>query len=161
MIRRALPLVLALGLVGMTAPAVAADTTPTPPAERVLQQLADAFSRNDHAAAIGMFTDGAIVVGGPCGGAGGGECVGRSQIAQSVNASHDPLSVSLVDMNVSGDGNVVTFKTNEVFPFGPEASAAGVQRMVESGTAVIQNGKVDRLALVVDLTDPQTVMLQH
>jgi ketosteroid isomerase-like protein len=161
MIRRGLPLVLGLTLLGASAPAVGAQTTSPSQPVAVVQQLADAFNRNDHAAAIGLFTPGAIVVGGPCGDTQGGECVGQSQIAETVNSNNDPIHVTLTDVNVVGDGNVVTFKTNEAFEFPPQATAAGIDRMVETGTAVIANGKIDRLALVLDVTDPQTVMLQH
>jgi hypothetical protein len=73
----------------------------------------------------------------------------------------DPVQVGVYNVQVVGDGNTVTFHTHEEFQLPPQAAAAGVHRMVELGTAVIVDGKVDRLALVPDITDPQTVTLQH
>jgi ketosteroid isomerase-like protein len=127
----------------------------------VMQQVAAAFSRDDRTAAIAMFTDNAIVVGGPCGGApANGECIGRAMLEQAIRNS-DPVHVSLNDLQVVGDGNTVTFRTQEQFELPPQAAAAGVHRMVELGTAVIVDGKVDRMALVPDITDAQTVTLFH
>ena len=161
MIRHTLPVALAFTLLSASAPIAGAQSVTPPDPTPVLQQLVAGFNRNDRPAILSMFTDGAVVIGGPCGGAPGGECVGRSQIAQTLDADTDPVNVTLTDLHVGGDGNVVTFRTHEVFELPAEAHAAGIQRMVETGTAVIQDGKVDRLALVLDVTDPQTVKLQH
>jgi hypothetical protein len=142
-----------------TEPAAAQSSSGDPSA--VIQQLVAAFSRGDRPAAIAIFSDNAIVIGGPCGGPpANGECIGRAMIDQAVR-SGDPVHVSVYDVQVVGDGNTVTFRTLEQFQLPPQAAAAGVHRMVELGTAVIVDGKVDRLALVPDITDPQTVTLQH
>ena len=62
----------------------------------------------------------------------------------------------------SGDaGNAVTFRAEERFELPPQAVTAGVNRQVEVGTLVVTGGKVSRMALVADVTDPQTVTLQR
>lgn len=127
----------------------------------LLQQLAAAFTRDDRAAAIALFSDQAIVIGGPCvGPPAGGECVGRAQIERVIYAG-DPVQVNFTNLQVVGDGNTVTLRAEEHFPLPPQAVAAGVSRMREIGTAVISAGKIDQLALVADVTDSQTVTLHH
>jgi len=124
----------------------------------VLQQLAGAFNRNDQTAAIAAFTDDAIVIGGPCGEESGGTCFGKAQLEQAIRGS-EPVQVTISDVQVVGEGNTATFRTEERFSFPPQAVAAGVHRFVELGTVVVSGGKVARLGLVADVADAQTTTL--
>jgi hypothetical protein len=124
----------------------------------VLQQVNAAFNRDDQPAALAGFADDAIVIGGPCGGAPAGRCVGKQMLEQAVHAG-GPVQVTMRDPQVTGDGNVVTFGFEERFGWPPQASAMGVERFIETGTAVITSGQVSRLALVPDVTDSQTLIV--
>src|SRR5215210_2497572 len=52
----------------------------------VLQQLLAAFNRNNEAAILSLFTDDAVVIGGPCGGAPGNLCVGKTMLQESIRS---------------------------------------------------------------------------
>jgi hypothetical protein len=127
-----------------------------------LQRLVAAVNRGDIPGQLAVFTGDAVVIGGPCGGPpANGECVGQTQIRAALEQGGTGVSVALSNIQVLGDGNTVTFRTTEAFPLPPEVTAAGIHRQVELGTAVITNGKIDRLALVLDVTDSQSVALQR
>jgi hypothetical protein len=147
-------LVAAVALALATTPSGAAQADPV----TVLQQVNAAFNRNDQQAALAGFTDDTIVIGGPCGGAPAGRCVGKQMLEQSVHAG-GPVQVTMLDPQVIGDGNVVTFRFEERFGWPPQATAMGVERFIEIGTAVITGGQVSRLALVPDVTDSQTLIV--
>jgi hypothetical protein len=147
-------------LSAVPASAQTAQTTPLDPAAS-LQRLVDAFSRGDETAIMSMFTDDAIVLNGPCGDQPGQACVGKAQLQQAVH-NGGTVNVSLVDPPVvSGEGgNVVTFRTREVFDLPPQARAEGIQAYMERGTATLDSsGRFSRIGLVADVTDPQTVAL--
>ena len=149
----------ALSIFVAAVPSVSAQADPT----SVLQQLLAAFNRNDQAAILNLFTDDAVIIGGPCGGGAGGECVGKAMLQDAIRTG-GPVQVQLTADAplVSGaGGNVATFRVQERFELPPQAVSAGVTRQVEVGTIVVSGGKVSRLALVADVTDPQTVTLQH
>lgn len=118
-----------------------------------------AVDKNDQAAMLDSFTDDAIVIGGPCGSSNSDMCVGKAQIQQALRTSSGVQVAFAEAPQVSGEGNIVTFRTLEVFDLPPQATAAGLKRYVERGTATVTNGKISRLALVADVTDPQTVAL--
>lgn len=128
----------------------------------VVQRLVAAVNRNDVSAQLNTFTDDAVVIGGPCSGGppANGLCVGQAQIRAALQDGGG-VSVSLSNIQVVGEGNVVTFRAMEAFNLPPQVSAMGLHRQVEVGTAVIVGGKIDRLALVPDVTDVQTVALQR
>lgn len=158
MIRFAVP-VLCLLLAVSAAPAFA-ESQSDPVA--ALQSLVAAVNRGDIPGQLNMFTDNAIVIGGPCGGPpANGECVGQAQIRAALQQGGSDVNVGLSNIQVVGDGNTVTFRTTEAFPLPPEVTSMGIHRQVELGTAVIVNGKIDRLALIVDVTDTQSVALQR
>lgn len=121
----------------------------------LLQQFADAFSRNDPEAAVAMVTDDVIFIAGPCGEAPGGMCVGKDQFRMATEQGGAQVSVTITELV----GDTVRFRTEERFDFPPEARAAGVERFVEVGTIVFQGDKVALAGLVADVTDPQTVTL--
>ena len=139
------------------APSALAQGDPT----SVLQQLITAFNRNDEAAVLALFTDDAVIIGGPCGGAPGGLCVGKTMLQEAVHSGGSVQLQLSGTPQVIGEGNVVTFRTEERFELPPQAVTAGVTRMVEVGTIVVSGGKVSRMGLVADVTDPQTVTLQR
>ena len=147
-----------LALFAVSGGPVAAQTTPDP--VTVLERFAASVSRNDPAAQqAAFFTDDAIFIGGPCGDLPGNTCLGKAQIQQALSTG-GPVTVTLNPApTVTGQGNVVQLRTEERFELPPEAAAAGVQRYVETGQAVINNGRIARIALVADVTDPQTVTL--
>jgi hypothetical protein len=58
---------------------------------------------------------------------------------------------------VPANGNLVTFRFEERFEWPPRVSLAGLQRLVEVGSAVITDRKVSRLGLVPDVRDPQSL----
>jgi hypothetical protein len=127
-----------------------------------LRRLVDAVNRSDIPGQLSVFTDDAVVIGGPCGGPpANGECVGQTQIQAALQQGGTGVSVALSNIQVVGDGNTVTFRTTEAFPLPPEVTATGIHGQKELGTAVLVGGKIDRLALVVDVTDPQSVALQR
>lgn len=121
----------------------------------VLQQLVDAVNRDDVATQVALVSDDVIFIGGPCGEAPGGVCVGKDQFRMAVEEGG--ARVTITSMEVSG--NIVRFRVEERFDFPPEAAAAGVERFVELGTIVIEGDKVARAGLIADVTDPQTVTL--
>jgi hypothetical protein len=135
--------------------------TSPPDPTATLQRLLEAFSRGDEATIMSLFTDDAIMINGPCGDEPGQTCVGKAQLQQAVHDS-GKVSVSLAEPAVvsGADGNVLTFRTREVFDLPPEARAAGIQAYVERGTATLDaSGRFSRIGLVADVTDPQTVAL--
>jgi hypothetical protein len=121
----------------------------------VLQQLIVAVNRNDVDAMAALVTDDVVFIGGPCGGAPGGVCVGKEQFRQA--AAEGPAQVTVSDVQVAGD--TVRFRTEERFDLPPEAAAAGIQRFVEVGSIVVQDGKIARAGLVPDVSDQQTIAL--
>ncbi len=126
----------------------------------VLEQLVASVNRNDPAAVqAGYFAEDAIVINGPCHDAPGGTCVGRAQIQHEIQAG-GPVQVTLNPApTLTGEGNVVQFRVEERFDLPPQAAAQGIQRYVEVGQAVVENGKIARMAFNADITDPQTVSL--
>ena len=126
----------------------------------VLEQFIASVNRNDPAQIqASFFTDDAIFIGGPCGDLPSNTCVGKAQIQQEI-ASGGAVQVTLNPApTLTGEGNVVQLRTEERFDLPPQATSAGIQRYVETGQAVIANGKIQRIALVADVTDPQTVSL--
>lgn len=136
-------------LLAVTAMPTAAQTGPT----AVLEQLLAAVNRNDVAAQVAMFTDDAIIIGGPCGSA---PCVGKSAIAATLEEG--PVQIRFA-APPQVEGNVVRFRLEERFPLPPEVQATGIQRNIENGTAVVNGSKISLLAFVADVTDPQTVAL--
>jgi SnoaL-like domain len=143
-----------VALLMIMVPSASAQTDPV----SVLEEVNGAFNRGDASAALAGFTDDVIVIGGPCGGAPGGKCVGKEMLREAIQAG-GPAEVKLLDPLVLGDRDLVTFRFEERFGWPPQATAAGVQRFVEVGRAVITGGKVSRLGLVPDVTDPQSMTL--
>lgn len=140
-------------LVGAVAP-IAAQAQTDPAA--VVQQLLTAVNRNDLAAQVALFTDDAILIGGPCR---EHACVGKSAIQRAFTPEDGGgVQVRFAETpQVAGD--VVRFRLEERFPLPPGFQAPGVERLVEVGTAVVSGGKIAHLAFVADLTDAQTVTL--
>ena len=120
-----------------------------------LQLFAQSVNRNDPAAVqANFFTDDAVVVGGPCGNTPEGACIGKPAILNSIQTG-GAVNVSVEVLSVSD--NVLRIRVQERFDLPQEAIAAGVQRYVETGTAVINGSKIARLGLMPDLLDQQTV----
>ena len=144
-------------LAGSAIPA-AAQTPPDPVS--VLQNLIASVDRNDPAPVqASYFAEDAVVLAGPCHDQPDQTCVGRAQIEQAIRTG-GPVQVTLNPApTLTGEGNVVQFRVEERFDLPPQATAAGIQRYVEVGQAVVNAGRIQRMAFQADVTDPQTVAL--
>src|SRR4051794_35756976 len=131
MSRTLMSLVAAASLLIAAAPSAAAQADPS----SVLQQLIAAFNRNDEAAILNLFTDDAVILGGPCGGAAPGNlCVGKPMLGEETRGG-GPVQVQLTGTpRVSGEaGTVVPPRVENRFDPPPQAVSAGVNRQVEVG----------------------------
>ena len=151
-------------LLAATIAPAAAQTTPTEPASdpvSIVRQVFAAFNTGNAAAQLAFFTDDAIFIGGPCNRAPGGTCVGKAQLQRALTP--DPtrvatqVTLSPAPTLIGEVGNVVQVRTEARFPLPPPLTAAGVQRYVEVGQIVVNNGKIARIGLVADVTDQQTM----
>jgi ketosteroid isomerase-like protein len=151
--KQAMMVVIVLAAVGAMVPPGAgrpmAAQQPDPAA--VLQRLSEAISNGDLAAAMELFTDDAVFLGGPT--CFPTACLGRAAIEREMTteiAGHTQVMTT----SLGSDGNLVTGRSE----IREDAThAAGVERITEGFVAVIRDGRVASLVTTLDVTDPQTL----
>jgi hypothetical protein len=146
-----LPIILAAALFAIASAAPAsAQSEP----RDVFEQLLAAANRDDAAAAAALFTEQAVLVGGPCNGMPNQTCRGRAMIRQAFD--ENPARVTLrgaPEFSATG----VQFALEERFELPPPLVEQGVDRYIEVGTAMFEQDKVAAMALAPDFTDQQTL----
>ncbi len=141
--------IVALGAFGMSLAAASAAQQPTDP-EGVLRAIVNAFNAGDAATVASYFAEDATATGFFCPPA--GVCHGRAEIQgqlerEIAEGAQDEIT------SLSVNGNVVTAQVTES---APGFSEIGIQRVVVTVTATVEEGLVTLLTDELDLSDSQT-----
>ncbi|HZO30521.1 MAG TPA: nuclear transport factor 2 family protein [Chloroflexota bacterium] len=116
----------------------------------VYQKYLDAYRRGDVAGIVALFSDDAVFVGG--GGCRPTPCVGQAAIrAAYQNQFTGHYQLTLLDAQV--DGETIRWRAsvqNEA------THAAGVARIITTGTTEVRDGKIVALRGLPDPSDPET-----
>lgn len=125
---------------------VAAQASPM----EVYQKYLDAYRRGDVAGIVALFAEDAVFVGG--GGCRPTPCVGQTAIRTAYERQlTGRYQLSLLDAQM--DGETIRWRAalqNEA------THAAGVARIITTGTTEVRDGKIDALRALPDPSDPET-----
>ncbi len=138
------------GVVTAQTPTPTATAAPQPDLVAIYRADVDARNRGDITAAMGLYSDDAVQVGGPCAAA---PCVGKAAVqrgAETQIANHAQLTI-VGTPQVSG--NVLTSR-EEIRSDGTRA--AGIDRQIFIVTETFIGNKISRRVIESDLTDAQT-----
>jgi hypothetical protein len=126
-----------------TSPALAVDPS------AIHQQYVDATNSGDVARAVAQFASDAIYAGGSCQPT---PCIGQTGIEREI-AGNVASHVHITRLSAEPDGDTVTWRS-EVSTDG--IRAAGIERIVTTGTTRVRDGLIVEHEFGFDMADPQT-----